>query len=349
MARMRCPRCGTEFEVYDKQNDIRRNANNKTKFENKKENEKMMNKMDMEMLAKMVAEQIKNETNEAGTTQTEVDGGQWAKTSKFYGKEICGYAYNPYLVRRFLPRQFMDMMENFNLNVNEGIRCEYGYMKGIIYLIDECEKLAMLYKRDKIAYDERSKFWSVSDCKKAFIQYADDCLKELERIKEGCTLKTTYVKMPKYGRIPVTVTEAIENHNVVLKVKLDSSIEVELDMLKDKLIRCCSYKEIANVMRAFKLMYLEGTRKIKLVYNYTTKSLDKKYTNNYRGYELPKEFVKGFKKSGAYYTLKNLIMFEGYELKDLKEREAVSYLRRLLNNGTEDYVFYAILKEVLDK
>lgn len=358
MTRMTCPRCGTEFEVYEKKqndeilrtDDVRRNVNNITKLEDKKENDNMMNNFDMEALAKMVAAQIKKETDEVKlpTTQTTVDGGQWAKTSQFYGKEICGYAYNPYLVRRFLPKQFMNMMDEFDLNVNEGIRCEYGYMKGIIYLIDECEKLAMLYKRDKIAYNERSQFWSVADCRKVFIQYANDCLKEIERLKSLCDLKTKCIKVPKCGEISVNVMETIENHRIKLHVTLNSNIETELNMLIGKLEKCYSYKEIATEMRAFKLIPLEGNRFAKWDYNYTSGSHTKRYLRCL-GYELPKEFVKGFKKSGAYYTLKNLIMFEGYKLKGLEGRDAISYMRNLLNCGTEDYIFYAMLKEVLDK
>ena len=120
-------------------------------------------------------------------------------------------------------------------------------------------------------------------------------------------------------------------------------------MLIGKLEKCYSYKEIATEMRAFKLIPLDGNRNVRWNYSYATKTSNKSYYTNFLGYELPKEFVKGFKKSGAYYTLKNLIMFEGYELKGLKGRDAISYLRNLLNCGTEDYIFYAMLKEVLDK
>lgn len=371
MARVFCPNCGTEFQVPEKRNrsnmidatDMNvsgtlvpkeihnNNVNNIAKFEEKKENDNMMNGMDMEMLAKMVAAQIKNEVKEVSKTPvtTTVDGGMWAKTSKFYGKEICGYAYNPYLVRRFLPRQFMNMMDDFALNVNEGIRCEYGYMKGIIYLIDECEKLAMLQKRDKIAFDERSKFWTVNDCKKVFIDYVNNCLKEIERLKATCNLKTKHIKVPKRGEISVNVYETIENHRVVLKVTLNSNIETELEMLKGNIEKCWSYKELATTMKAFKLIPLDGTRASRYKYNYSTCSYKTYYVRVYNGYELPKEFIKGFKKSGAYYTLKNLIMFEGYKLKGLTGRDAISYMRSLLDCGTEDYIFYAMLKEVLDK
>ena len=367
MARAFCPNCGTEFQVPEKRNrnnmidvtDMNVSGtlipkeihnNNVNKFEDKKENKTMMN-LDMETLAKLVAAQIKNEVKEVAKTptQTTVDGEQWAKTSKFYGKEICGYAYNPYLVRRFLPRQFMDMMDKFNLNVNEGIRCEYGYMKGIAYLIEECEKLAMLYKRDKITYDERSRFWSVSDCKKVFIKYADDVLTEIERLKKNCTLKTKSIEIPKRGEISVTVTETIKDHRIELLVTLDSDVEKELEMLKANLEKCWSYKEIANKMKAFKLIPIDGNRITIYRWDYTNHKQIVYHTYNRLGYELPKEFVKGFKKSGAYYTLKNLIMFEGVTFKGRTGREAVAYLRSLLDNGTEDYVFYAMLKEVLDK
>lgn len=368
MARVFCPNCGTEFEMFDKETRSKAidvtdmdvsgtlipkeiHNNNVNNINKEEENDIMMNGMDMEMLAKMVAAQIKKETNEVKvpTTQTTVNGGQWAKTSQFYGKEICGFAYNPYLVRRFLPRQFMNMMDEFNLNVNEGIRCEYGYMKGITYLIDECEKLTMLRKRDKIAYDERSKFWSVADCKKVFIQYANDCLTEIERLKRGCTLKTKSIKLPKRGEISVNVMETIKDNKVVLHVTLNSNVETELNMLIADLEKCHSYKEITEKMRAFKLIPLDGNRQVRWNYNYNTHTSNKRYYRNYIGYELPKEFVKGFKKSGAYYTLKNLIMFEGYKLKGLEGREAINYMRKLLDCGTEDYIFYAMLKEVLDK
>jgi hypothetical protein len=40
-------------------------------------------------------------------------------------------------------------------------------------------------------------------------------------------------------------------------------------------------------------------------------------------------------------------MFEECEFKSMKGRTAVIYLRNLLENGTEDYVLYAMLKEVI--
>lgn len=368
MARAFCPNCGTEFETTETRKSMidvtnmdvcgtlipkEIHNNNINKFEEKKENKTMnMNNFDMEALAKMVAAQLKSEVNEVSKSTMEtktVDGGQWAKNSKFYGKEICGYAYNPYLVRRWLPRQFTDIMKEFKLNVNEGIRCKYDYMQSISYLIEECEKLGLLRKKDKIAYAERSQFWSVKDCKAVFTKYANDCLTEIEKIKSLCGVKTKKVKIPKYGEVDVKVTEVIENHKIVLKVELDSTIETELELLKEKLEKCHSYIELARVMRSFKLIPLDGCRTTGGSYDYVTKEHKRYYVRNYRGYDLSKEFMKGFKKSGAYYTLKNFIMFDGWEFKGMTGRTAVTYLRSLLDNGTEDYVFYAMLKEAFAK
>ena len=365
MARVFCPNCGTEFEpVNDTTRANMMNVSNMNvngvlipkeihndniKREEKENDSMNMNNFNMEELARMVATQIKKEVESVPTNRefASTTGGKWAKNSKFYGKEICGFAYNPYLVRRFLPRQFMDMMKEFNLNVNEGIRCEYGYMKGLKYLIEECDKLAMLHKRDKIAFDERSRFWSVSDCKKVFTKYANSCLEDIERLKSQCTVKTKKIRIPNRGDVNVKVTEVIKNHNIVLKVELESNVEKELELLKENIDKCWTYKDLANTMKGFKLINIDGTRIVTYKYDYTNNKYTKNYMMNRFGHELPTEFVRGFKKSGAYYTLKNMIMFEECEFKNMKGRTAVIYLRNLLEQGTEDYVLYAMLKEVI--
>jgi hypothetical protein len=59
------------------------------------------------------------------------------------------------------------------------------------------------------------------------------------------------------------------------------------------------------------------------------------------------DFMDSFIKAGAYYTLKQKLMFDDkVYFKGLNGRLAVNKLRDYLNRNVQGYVIYAMLKEV---
>jgi hypothetical protein len=64
--------------------------------------------------------------------------------------------------------------------------------------------------------------------------------------------------------------------------------------------------------------------------------------------EVSKTFVECYKKSGAYYTLAELITFNGCQFEKFRNPvEAMNYLKKELKKGTEAYKFHAMLKECI--
>ena len=380
---VKCPNCGTTFVKGDGKlvkpeidldtgdcilvpkeihNDNVKRINKENKTNTQKEEEKDMSNntnmgnFDMDTLARMVAEKIvmgdissnksshqlnqtipaqKNYSEKSNTniTSGKKDKNGWAKNSQFYGKEICGYAYNPYMIRRFLPAQFLGLMEKYNNNVHKGITEEYTYMYSIEYTIEEVRKLMMLQQRDQIAFDERSKVFTIIDCRNIFADYIDKVIKNIwdqiddfvDHNRPGKEFKNG---IKGYGFFSWgTVKETIVNHKVVKVFNKSEDLKrviKNLEKMENFIMHTYSYKVLYETMKGMKLIKLPKVTKKSRI------------------------FMDCFIKAGAYYTLKQMLMFDDtVEFKGLKGRPAVEKLRWHLNYGNEGYVFYAMLKEVM--
>ena len=370
MSRIYCPNCGSEVSLPEKssigigmtiskeskgdfalplekvKNENVNNTNNNVENKENKTMNNNMNGFDMEMLAKMVAAQLKGESVHAQTVVKNAssvdvtklddcdvtDRNHWAENSQFYGKEICGYAYNPYMIRRFLPSQFNQLIEKYNGNVHRAITKKYPYMYSITYTLEEVRKLAMLEKRDKIAFDERKLVFTLTQCKKIFKEYienviahiTEECNTFVMRNKAG---KTFHYGVKGFGWFEAgVIEERIQNHKVVKYLEMSDYLKMvfnHFEDMKTKLNRCYTYKDLYKLMSAKDLVKIPAK---------TKKS---------------KEFMDCFIKAGAYYTLKQQLMFDNtVYFKGYKGRVAVMELRKYLARDYEGYKIYAMLKEV---
>lgn len=373
---VRCPNCGTTFqeallggglchqidskgnytlvpkEIHNDNIERNNTEENTNKTITQKEEEKGMNNMnngfDMETLAKMVAAMINNgnattvetktnvfdqeKTTYANVTDGVTDKNGWAKTSKYYGKEICGYAFNPYMIRFKLQQQFEELMsEAEDLNVHGLIAKKYTYMYSVEYTIEEVRKLAMLKKRSKIAYDERSKTFDLYSCKEILFEYVENAIREVNLRINKEVMKTASGKEIKgnlkgYGYFTWgTVCEKIEKHRIVKYLEYSEELKAvffNLEELEKQILRCWSYKELFETMPSKLIKVNEKAKK-------------------------SRAFMNCFIKAGAYYTLKQTLMFDDtVEFKKMHGREAVDTLRNYLNRkDVEGYVFYAFLKK----
>lgn len=372
MSKIYCSNCGSEVRLPEKssfgfgvtisketkgdyalpletvRNNNVTNNNNVEKKENvtMNNNNNGMNGFDMETLAKMVAAQLSGQNVQTQTvTQNapkvdvtrlndcDTDRNHWAENSQFYGKEICGYAYNPYMIRRFLPSQFNHLIEKYNGNVHKAITKEYPYMYSITYTLEEVRKLAMLQKRDKIAFDERRYVFSLVQCKKIFTEYINNVITHLNDETSKFIMCNKVGKeyncgVKGFGWIKGgVVAEKIENHRVVKYLEKSDEFKKVFDYLntvKKDIARCHTYKDLYEAMPVAK--------KLIKVPAETKKSRD---------------FMDCFIKAGAYYTLKQQLMFdETVYLKGDRGRTAVQRLRQYLLNGYEGYRIYAMYKEI---
>ena len=277
-------------------------------------------------------------TQQQKTTETQED--YWAKNSKYYGKIMDdGHVFNPYLDRRFLPAQYLNMIKHErNYSAWTAINSQYGYMYSIEWLLKEVDKLAFLAKVDPVAFEERKQFLLPSD-----IYYiASDYVEKLEtEINSRLTLQKykvtkkgkVYLKFHGYREIYVgNEIEIIKDHKIVTEVEKSDELMFLILKFKDmvkQLKEVClwrtknkdTYKKINQI--------LQGIKFIELPYN-TKKSAT---------------FVDRFMAQGAFYTLRNLILFEDYRLKGRGNREAEELLRASI--CLEGYKLHAMLKECL--
>ena len=376
MARVYCPRCKSEIILPEKSSTVvgrtisketpgsyalpleNTNQNNK-----ERENMNMNSNFDIEELAKMVAAQLSANAKQNAQEQrysapvnvttpvkaaspvkadvgnlensTEVDRNHWAENSAFYGKEICGYAYNPYMIRRFLPAQFEQLMRKYNYNVHKGITKEYPYMYSIKYTLEEVRKLAMLEKRDKIAFEERKHVFQINQCRNIFVKYLDDVIEKLwndadEFVRCNKVGKEYWAGIKGYGWVKCgKVGETIVRHKVVKTLETSDKFKEilkDLNDLKEKIDNRyhLSYADLYKWMNERPLINVPAE---------TKKSMD---------------FMDCFIKAGAYYTLKQKLMFDSrVSFKGVSGRKAVELLRHYLMRRTEGYVIYAMLKEVM--
>lgn len=366
--RVYCPKCGSDVELPEKSRTVigrtiseetpgsyALHLKNKETKQNKKEMEDMnANNFDIETLARMVAAQLnanttkidpvhnvplcKVEKNPVDTSclkdSGKIDKNHWAENSVFYGKEICGYAYNPYMIRRFLPAQFMKLVKKYNGNVHKGITKEYPYMYSIKFTLEEVRKLAMLERRDRIAFDERKMIFTVDKCRNIFTKYIDDVIKTLnEKMNDFVNYnrvgKEYKDSIKGFGWITIgTVEETIVNHKVVKIMNTTQDFKTIIDHLKNMrealnpIYSKLTYKDIYKIMSVNPLINIPAE---------TKKS---------------KDFMDCFIKAGSYYTLKQQLMFdEDVFFKGHNGRMAVSTLKYYLDDGAKGYQIYAMLKE----
>lgn len=320
--------------------------NNKTNNSDKGENN--MNNFSMEELVKTVAivmEQMNNKPVAATETKrTQEDCKQsftedyWAKNSKFYGKVMAdGHIYNPYLDRRFLPAQYLNMIKDeWNYSAYTAINRNYGYMYSIEWVRKEVNKLAFLGKTDLVAFEERGSFLKPLDVSYIMSNYVNDLKEEIDKkisLRDYKVKKDNKVFLKFHGYKEIYAgkeIETIKNHKVVVEVEVSDELIALIKRFENMVEELVAlnwyedsnaYKEMNNI--------LQGIRFIELHYNTKKSSV----------------FIDRFMAQGAFYTMRNLVLFEGYTLKGKSNRDAEEVLRE--NIDIEGYKLHAMLKECL--
>lgn len=402
--RVICPNCHTEFDIQNGNGsghicncDINDttvigtlvpaiNTNN-AKGENKMAENNTNNGISMETLMTMVLNQqtqmanlVKALTTPTATAQSEpvtetpvtVNGGKFGKTSQFYGKELCGYMWNPYMVARFLPKKFREWMsESYDNNIYGQIRSRVTLMEAIHFCIDECKRLDLMEREDKIAFNERKYFWSVGDMRNTFLHYYNCIKTEIAKAKMDLISMSNkgkgirYVKFHgrKYkAKIYFDTDNDSYRPSAEKKVSIEWDIEDNIESVIRDLNNAKTYGELYMVMK----LREKGLLKLKPAYIQKYDRINKKVTSvsdiSHSHNSLPKSFVDGYLKKGAYYTIKDDLMFNDKSLNTysgwcdrssdtpsvtLKGHEAIAYIMdRLASGQWRGYNFFALYKSM---
>ena len=240
-----------------------------------------------------------------------------------------GYVRNTKLHRRFVMAQMFQMMNYSSWNGNESgyndcLRNCYGYDYTFNMMLDEVKVLSKLEDRDKETFEERSKFFT----KAVVVQVMSDYMEKLKEYVESMPDK-------KCKGVPYKRIKGENIFNEDLNKKLYRPLFYQITYVS----HARNYKEIYNALKQF-----IGSM-VKLPYK-TTKS---------------KVWIDTFKGEGAYYTLKNLVMFhdcaiytgkygafdynKGYKLVGV---DAAKHLNeKLVEYQGEGWRMFALMKKVI--
>lgn len=225
-----------------------------------------------------------------------------------------GYVKNSRLHRRFITAHYFRML-NSPMGWHGYLNACYDYMYQFKMMIEEVRVLTKLQKKDKAVFAERSKFFTLDVVKEVL-----DCyVKSVEEYLAGQSIKyckgKPYIYIKSYGNCFIDDIER----------RVLSPIKVMVDMCK----KCYSYSEM------YETLCMLNKVMIRLPYH-TKKS---------------KAWVNAFQASGAYYSLRNLVMYHNVALpieNVVYEGELAVYALKELLGEYKGYQFNALLKRTIE-
>ena len=282
-----------------------------------------------------------------------------AATSKWYNVVLQnGDVWTPYTSRRFLPAQYLGLMLGNNGNVDAAIARRYS-LKDCFRLLDtELEKLIFMETHWRAAYVERSKFLPIETVREIFSQYLNG-LRDNVNDRSKCTFnRRTGVysrKIQGEGRVDLwtqkTVTHDGDNGSRSETMTIQPTewlvrLNNKIDSAERKVESCSTYARALEILRTAMPTVSMGTFRD---------------AEGHTRFWLPKAWKEAFKRQGAYYTLKSLVVncHVRYTTEDGNwrnrtqemsgsAREGLNKLRALLDTKAPAYVIHAILKKSIE-
>lgn len=246
-----------------------------------------------------------------------------ARNSKFYNQIMAdGNIFNPYLHRRFLPVQFQRLIDGAAWErggcgeVDVWKYTKKSYDNDYIYnfLLEEMRKLAIMEKRDKLAFEERRLFFPLEDMKSYILEYVDSVYSDIK------AKSSVYYEKQKYQLIK-------DDHDTKFKVRIDDAYK-----LITSLNTCTTYAEAAELIEKVTINFAS----FKIITQISGTVLDK--------------FFKNYLKSGAYYFLKHYIMFSDNYRKfassfegATSEIDMIDFINNQLVSGKDWTYFYSLI------
>ena len=232
-----------------------------------------------------------------------------------------GYVRNSKLHRRFVMAQMFQMLsfeswDGKRKGYNDYLRYRYGFDYTFKMMLEEVRVLGKLETRDVETFVEREHFFN----RPTVARVIKDYLVELKKYVDN--LPTKKCKGVPYKKVKGT--------NIFV-ADLDKKVYLPVERCANKIMCAKDYNNVYYILRDFM------NNMVKLPYD-TKKSA---------------AWIDAFKGAGAYYTLKNLVMFHNCGIKvseyDIKfGMDAVDYIfdKLYVYNG-EYYRMFALMKKVI--
>ena len=233
-----------------------------------------------------------------------------------------GYVRNTKLHRRFVMAQMFHMLNYVSYNdeykgYNDCLKRMYGYDYTFKMMLEEVRVLSKLEAKDKETFEERAHFFD----RATIAAVLEDYLDELEKYVDKLPVKKC--KGVPYKRVKQTNIFVADLQKKLYMPIMSCVVQ----------IRCAQdYKKIYNVLSNFM------RNMVKLPYN-TRKS---------------PAWIDAYKGEGAFYTLKNLVMFhdcgivtEPYNVV-VRGTDAVAYLNKKNDEYKgEGWRMFALMKKII--
>ena len=232
-----------------------------------------------------------------------------------------GYVRNTKLHRRFVMAQMFHMLNYKSYDgrkegYNEALK-RFGIKYSFDMMLEEIRVVSKLEKRDKETFIERSHFFTKDVIEKTMEDYIEELKKYVE------TIPTKNCKGVPYKRV--------KGKNIFVE-DLDKKLYAPLRRYINGLKYASNYNEMYRIVKNFM------SEMIALPYN-TPKS---------------KAWIDAYKGEGAFYTLKNLVMFHNCGIEDTYTGEvhfgieAVNYLKKKLDEYKgEGWRMFAMMKRTI--
>lgn len=231
-----------------------------------------------------------------------------------------GYVKNTKLHRRWIMSQMFRAL-NSHGGFTEWLKM-HGYKYQWTMVLEECRVMSKIEGKDEEAFNERSTFFNQYVIKEMLNHYLFKLDKYIFNLKEHKCKGVSYYRIPRFGNIFVA---DIDKKIFAPFIKLYNQIKYT-EM---------SYKDLYILLLKFKKIYIELP------------------------YDTPmsKYFIDTYKGEGAYYTLKNMILFHGVKVPEYGSSDnvyegemAMNYLQHETYENmqnAEGYKTLALLKETI--
>lgn len=253
----------------------------------------------------------------------------FAENSQFYNQVMeDGYIFNPYIHRRWLPSQYLRWVNIYD-GIWEKIKTNYKiWYQGkdlITYTIDEVYKLAMLQRVSPDAYKERKQFFTIEIVKDILEEYIQYCIDTTPKLQNNSYFSCHHRVLGFCSKYLSKVKKLSERSGRIIEENMFgyAPLITKLQQALTKVEEADTYFEIKKVLDDFP----ELTR-------------PQKYVDT-------DQFDEPFLKAGAYYTIKDAIMFRHKTLviggQKLNGVKAFEKLRDILDNGATAEELHTIL------
>lgn len=226
-----------------------------------------------------------------------------------------GYVKNTKLHRRWVAAQYMRMLDS-SLGWHGYLNARYGYMYTIDMMLEEIRVLAHLEKVDKATFNERKQFFTLNVVRQVIGDYYRDVVKYTNNLPRKNCKGRPYVSINGVGNVFV------------------SDLSMCIDMPIRAMIEACAISETYEAM----YYHMKNLRKNMIKLPYDTKK--------------SKTWVDAFQKEGAYYTLKNLVLFHDvslyYERGFYDAGDSSMIALREIVKDYEGYQMNALLKKTIE-